>query len=43
MAFMFETKHVISPTAYALGSAQLQADYYSCWSGIRKNFNPEQK
>jgi homogentisate 1,2-dioxygenase len=43
MAFMFETKQVICPTAQALASAQLQADYYACWSGLKKNFNPEQK
>jgi homogentisate 1,2-dioxygenase len=43
MAFMFETKQMICPTAYALASPQLQADYYACWSGIRKNFNPEKK
>ncbi|NRR30693.1 homogentisate 1,2-dioxygenase [Oxalobacteraceae bacterium] len=43
MAFMFETKHVISPTAYALDCAQLQPDYYQCWSGIKKHFNSRQK
>ncbi|WP_229751367.1 homogentisate 1,2-dioxygenase [Undibacterium terreum] len=42
MAFMFETRHVIRPTAYALASPQLQNDYYQCWMGIQKNFNPEQ-
>ncbi|MES2072288.1 MAG: homogentisate 1,2-dioxygenase [Pseudomonadota bacterium] len=42
MAFMFETRHVIRPTAYALASPQLQQDYYQCWMGIQKNFNPEQ-
>jgi homogentisate 1,2-dioxygenase len=42
MAFMFETRTVIRPTRFALESAQLQSDYYKCWQGIRKNFNPEQ-
>jgi homogentisate 1,2-dioxygenase len=42
MAFMFETKLLIRPTAHALASPQLQADYNACWSGIKKNFNPEQ-
>ena len=42
MAFMFETKLPICPTAHALGSQQLQSDYYTCWSGIQKHFNPEQ-
>jgi homogentisate 1,2-dioxygenase len=41
MAFMFETRHVIQPTAYALGSPQLQRNYADCWQGIRKNFRPE--
>jgi homogentisate 1,2-dioxygenase len=41
MAFMFETKLVICPTAQALSSPQLQADYNECWNGIKKHFNPE--
>jgi homogentisate 1,2-dioxygenase len=43
MAFMFETRHVLCPTAQALASAQLQSDYSACWSDLKKNFNPEQK
>ena len=42
MAFMFETRCVIRPTRYALESALLQADYYACWQGLKKHFNPEQ-
>ncbi|NNG21547.1 homogentisate 1,2-dioxygenase [Telluria aromaticivorans] len=41
MAFMFETRHVIVPTPYALASPQRQADYQQCWAGIRKNFRLE--
>lgn len=41
MAFMFETRRVIRPTEQALGSPQLQADYYQCWQGLKKHFNPE--
>ena len=41
MAFMFETPRVIRPTPYAMRSAELQADYYRCWQGIRKHFNPK--
>jgi homogentisate 1,2-dioxygenase len=41
MAFMFETRFVIRPTPRALESAQLQADYYRCWSDLKKHFNPE--
>jgi len=40
MAFMFETRRVIRPTAQALASGQLQNDYYRCWQGIVKHFNP---
>jgi len=40
MAFMFETRSVIRPTRYALETAQLQHEYYRCWQGIKKHFNP---
>jgi len=35
-----ETKSVIRPTRFALESAQLQPEYYRCWQGLRKNFDP---
>jgi len=38
MAFMFETRNVLCPTAQALASPQLQGSYHECWAGIRKNF-----
>ena len=40
MAFMFETRDVIRPTAYALASPQIQPDYFQCWQGFKKLFNP---
>jgi homogentisate 1,2-dioxygenase len=40
MAFMFETRAVIRPTRQALESPQLQQDYFECWQGIRKHFDP---
>lgn len=43
MAFMFETRAVIHPTAQALASEQRQRDYLSCWSGLQKHFNPAEK
>ncbi|KUY89448.1 homogentisate 1,2-dioxygenase [Burkholderia territorii] len=43
MAFMFETRTLIRPTRFALDTAQLQADYFECWQGIKKHFNPEQR
>jgi len=42
MAFMFETRTVIHPTAFALQSSQLQAEYFQCWQGLQKHFNKEQ-
>jgi homogentisate 1,2-dioxygenase len=42
MAFMFETRAVICPTAHALASPQLQQDYYQCWQGFKKYFNGNQ-
>ncbi len=42
MAFMFETRKVIRPTRQALDSPQLQRDYYRCWQGIAKHFDPSQ-
>ncbi|OBV41589.1 homogentisate 1,2-dioxygenase [Janthinobacterium psychrotolerans] len=40
MAFMFETRSVLCPTAHALASPQLQSDYFECWMGIAKHFDP---
>ncbi len=41
MAFMFETRCVLRPTAQALAMPQLQSDYYRCWHDLKKNFTPE--
>ena len=43
MAFMFETRCVIRPTRFALQSAQLQADYFECWQGLRRQFDPTRR
>ena len=40
MAFMFETRAVIRPTRHALETAELQHDYYRCWQGLAKRFDP---
>lgn len=40
MAFMFETRLPIRPTRFALESAQLQAEYFQCWEGLYKHFDP---
>jgi homogentisate 1,2-dioxygenase len=41
LAFMFETRHIIRPTRFALETPLLQRDYWTCWQGLRKNFKPE--
>jgi homogentisate 1,2-dioxygenase len=41
LAFMFESRYVIHPTAHALASPQLQQDYQSCWHGLAKHFTGE--
>jgi homogentisate 1,2-dioxygenase len=38
MAIMFETRWIIQPTRFALETAQLQADYFECWQGLRDRF-----
>ena len=35
LAFMFESRHVFRPTAQALESANLQADYDAVWNGFK--------
>jgi len=43
MAFMFETRAVIRPTKQALDAKELQADYYECWQGLKKHFDPNHR
>jgi homogentisate 1,2-dioxygenase len=43
MAFMFETRCVIHPTRRALESELLQRDYFKCWQGLEKHFNPARR
>ena len=43
MAFMFETRAVIRPTAQALALPELQADYWRCWQGLSKHFDPARR
>lgn len=38
MAFMFETRFVIRPTAFAMSCAELQIDYWECWQGLKPEF-----
>jgi len=43
MAFMFETRCIIRPSRYAMESAALQAEYFQCWQGLKKHFDPQQR
>jgi homogentisate 1,2-dioxygenase len=43
MAFMFETRHPLSATAYALNAPHRQLDYIKCWSGLRRHFDPNRR
>jgi len=38
LAFMFESRYVIHPTAFALNSPLRQPNYSQCWSGLKKHF-----
>jgi homogentisate 1,2-dioxygenase len=38
LAFMFESRFVAHPTEFALRSAQLQHEYYTCWQDLKKHF-----
>lgn len=38
LAFMFETRFVSKPTAFAMGCAELQTDYWECWQGLTPEF-----
>ena len=40
LAFMFESRWVIRPTRWALGTPALQNDYDACWRGSPKLFAP---
>jgi homogentisate 1,2-dioxygenase len=38
LAFMFESRWAIRPTAWAMGAPTLQKDYDACWSGFPEHF-----
>ncbi len=43
MAFMFQTRLVWRPTAHAIVSAELQPEYFRCWQGLVKHFDPQRR
>lgn len=42
MAFMFETRYPLSPTAYASSLELIDGDYPDCWDGLQKHFRVEE-
>ncbi len=38
LAFMFETRFVCKPTSFAMSTAELQHEYYTCWQQLKKHF-----
>lgn len=43
MAFMFETPAMIVPTRQALELPTLQREYWKCWQGLERNFDPRRR
>ncbi|HSC66010.1 MAG TPA: homogentisate 1,2-dioxygenase [Caldimonas sp.] len=43
MAFMFESRGVWRPTRHAMESAERQDDYFRCWQGLQKHFDPRRR
>jgi homogentisate 1,2-dioxygenase len=43
LAFMFESRYVIRPTKFALETPALQPNYFACWQGLQKHFNPHER
>lgn len=41
MAFMFETRYVCRPTAFALETPARQRDYQDCWQDLPRTFDPK--
>jgi len=38
LAFMFETRFVCRPTRFALETAELQHEYFTCWQNLKRGF-----
>ena len=38
LAFMFESRHILHPSAQALAATHRQRDYAACWQGLQKHF-----
>ena len=40
LAFMFESRHRLVPTAWAMAGGALDAGYAACWAGLQDTFRP---
>lgn len=40
MAFMFESVYMMNPTDWALNKVKVDETYQSCWTSMKKHFNP---
>ncbi|OYU99042.1 MAG: homogentisate 1,2-dioxygenase [Burkholderiales bacterium PBB5] len=40
LAFMFESRYRLVPTAWAMNGGQLDTTYAACWAGLQDNFRP---
>ena len=40
LAFMFESRYVLEPTAWASGLDRIDAGYPDCWAGLERRFRP---
>lgn len=43
MAFMFESRAGLRPTAQAVAAAHRQRNYVACWQGLQKHFNQDKR
>ncbi len=40
---MFETQLVVRPTEFAMNTRILQHEYFECWQGLKRHFDPGAK
>lgn len=43
LAFMFESRFVFAPTAFAMNTDLLQDDYIACWKGLKPRFDAKKR
>jgi homogentisate 1,2-dioxygenase len=43
LAFMFESRQVLRPTAQAVAAEHRQQNYVACWQGLKRHFDPTRR